>query len=176
MTQLLPLKELLPDFYDGVVEMQHLVAVEQPTMDALSELMNRYQTNQFAAIADEDGLSVFEDLLGITGVENEDLETRRYNVLMELLPPQPLTEPYLREVLRLLNINATLDVDGDKFQADVSASVTDRGSSQRLEVLLNRYLPVNLIYTHRVNPDAAPLYVAIALGPHRGVLSITTEV
>jgi hypothetical protein len=159
MQQLTPLNDLLPDYYDDIIEPHELAKAEQPQLDALEAAISAGQASQSVITADSAALSVYESSLGIIPRPGEDLDTRRYDVLMEVLPPQPLTEPYLRQVLALLNINAALNIDGPHFRVDVVASATDKGSTQRLGLLLNNYLPTNLTYTHSMQ-TASHVYTA----------------
>lgn len=147
MAKLLRLKDLLPDYYTGVYDMEVIVNVEQPLLDNFQIIMDQTRDNHYAAIADEDGISMFENLLGITNIAGKDLETRRYNVIMQLLPPKPVTTTYLRELLETLNINATLSVDASKFHVAVETHTTDNTSMLRLNVLLKRLLPANMTFT-----------------------------
>lgn len=147
MSNLLRLKNLLPNYYDNVYEMDVLTQIEQPMLDNLEMLIEQERNNHFATIANEEGIEMFEALLGIKDVAGKDLETRRYDVIMRLLPPKPVTMSYLREVLTALNINATLKVDTKRFHVDVETRTMDNTALQRLTLLLKRLLPANMTYT-----------------------------
>lgn len=159
-TQLTRLNDLIPDYYDDVMEPHELAAAEQPLLDDLEAAIFDATNSQSVITADASALSVYESALGIIPTVGESLETRRYNVLMEVLPPQPLTEPYLRQLLKMLNINATVNVFGRQFRVDIIANPTDKGSTQRLSSLINRYLPSNLTYTHSIVVPA-PMHVGV---------------
>lgn len=107
MANLIRLRDLLPDYYTGVYDMEVIVNVEQPLLDNFQVIIDQTRDNHYAAVANEDGISMFESLLGITNVTGKDLETRRYNVIVQLLPPKPVTITYMRELLETLNINAS---------------------------------------------------------------------
>ena len=147
MTRLIRLKELVPDYYADIYDMDLIVSVEQPLLDDLQLLIERNRDNHFAILADSQGLSIFEDMLGIEDVVGQDLETRRYNVIMQLLPPKPINMAYMRELLEALKINADLIVDGPKFHVTVKTRTDDNSAMKRLNVLLKRFLPVNLTFT-----------------------------
>lgn len=147
MAELMKLKELLPNFYDGVYDMDVIVNVEQPLLDNFQTLIDQARNNHYAAIANEDGISMFEAMLGITNVVGQDIETRRYNVIMQLLPPKPVTMAYMRELMSVLNIGATLTVDTSKLHVNVEARTSDKAVMQRLSVLLKRLLPANMTFT-----------------------------
>lgn len=147
MAELMRLRDLRPDYYSDIYDMDVILQVEQPLLDDLQMIIDKSKNNHFIVIADEEGVSLFEDLLGINHVIGQDLETRRYNVIMRLLPPKPVTMVYLRELLAALNINAELIVDGHNFHVDVQAKTTDNTAMQRLTVLLKRFLPANMTFT-----------------------------
>lgn len=141
------LKSLLPDYYDDVLDMQYLMQAEQFLIDDLAQVIDEEQRNQFVLTANERGIEVWETLVGLDNIGALDLETRRYNVLTKLLPPKPITIRYLREVVRLLNIEAVLKVDGPKFHVDVEVVTTDPQAVKRLTNLLEGLVPANMTFT-----------------------------
>jgi len=145
MIRTIRLKDLLPDYYEGIAEMEALLTVEQYQIDEFAEALDAANNNLFVMIADSEGLSVWETLLGITPVQ--DLDARRMAVIMKLLPPRPITIKYLREIIDLLNINAELVVNGAAFHVYVIAHTTASDATDRLNRLLAHYLPANLTYT-----------------------------
>lgn len=146
MAELMKLKELLPNYYEGVYDMDVIVNVEQPLLDDFQPLVDQARNNHYVAIANEDGISMFEAMLGITNVAGQDIETRRYNIIMQLLPPKPVTMAYMRELMGALNIDATLTVDTSKLHVNVEAHTSDNIAMQRLSVLLKRLLPANMTF------------------------------
>jgi Uncharacterized protein conserved in bacteria (DUF2313). len=147
MARLMRLRDLMPEYYGDVLEMNTLLSVEQFQIDDLSAAIDRQQANQFVMTADSDGIAVWESLVGISNYSNIDLETRRYNVLARLLPPKPITIKYLRELLKVLNINAVLSVDGPAFKVNVTINTSDTQATQRLQNLLSSLLPANMLFT-----------------------------
>ncbi|MEY4666127.1 putative phage tail protein [Weissella cibaria] len=147
MAKLIRLKELMPNYYSDVLEMNTLLEVEQYQLDEFEAAISRQQANQFVMTADTDGIAVWETLVGLNSSNSLDLETRRYNVLARMLPPKPVTIRYLRELLAMLNINAELTVNGPAFKVDVKINTTDTQATRRLNDLLSALLPANLKYT-----------------------------
>lgn len=141
------LRELLPDYYNQVYDMAILVQIEQPLLDDLQKLIDQSRDNHYALVADEQGIAIFEKMLGITNVSSQDLETRRYTVIMQLLPPKPVTMSYIKELLSTLNINAKLTIDFTKFHVEVETHTTDNAAMKRLSVLLRNLLPANMTFT-----------------------------
>ena len=143
------LQDYLPEYYDDVYEMQKLVAAEQVDFSNFDDLILRTLLNQFVVQADLDGISIFEDQLGIDPNPNDSLETRRYNVLMRLLPPKPITLRYFRELLHTLNVPASINVEYAirNVIAKAKRSEISKDQIKRLKYLLNVYLPANLTFS-----------------------------
>lgn len=142
------LTEYLPDYYDGVAEMHQLLAAEQTVFDVGDATIERLLLNQFVMSADSQGLSLFESQLGIEVTAGASLESRRYDILMRILPPKPITLCYFRELLDSLKIPAMIQVDAVKSLIRTASEATNITPDQvnRLRYLLNVYLPSNLAY------------------------------
>lgn len=142
------LQDYLPDYYDNVYEMQELVAAEQVDFGEFDDLILRTLLNQFVIQADLEGISIFEDQLGIDPNLNDSLETRRYNVLMRMLPPKPITLKYFNELLHTLNVPASINVEYAirNIIAKAKRSEISKDQIKRLRYLLNVYLPANLTF------------------------------
>ena len=151
MAELVRLKDLVPEYYDDIYDMQMLLKVEQHEIDNLHAAFLRSQENMFVLTADEDGVSVFENIFRLDGT-NLNLETRRYNVLTQMLPPKTITFSYLNNLIKHLNIHAWLD-DVDGFHINLQMHALDMEDSNRLELLLKKMLPANLTYTTIVTSD-----------------------
>ena len=83
------LLKYMPNYYDGVYEMEELLKAQSKGLYQFDEKINRTLLNEFIIQADEKGISVFEDQAGIKPDSGASLETRRNNVLLRLLPPKP---------------------------------------------------------------------------------------
>lgn len=148
MAELVRLKNLIPEYYDDIYDMQMLLRVEQYELDGLHTAFLRSQKNMFVLTADEDGISVFEQIFGLDGT-NLTLDTRRYNVLTQMLPPQPITFLYLNNLIQHLNINARLE-SIDEYHVNLLIDGMSLEDGARLDLLLKRMLPANLTYTRIV--------------------------
>lgn len=142
------INDYMPDYYKGVYEIEELLKSEQKSFDKFDDLMLKTLLNQFVMQADESGISIFENQLGINPEPTDSLENRRYNVLMRMLPPKPITIKYFRELLKRLNIPATVDVEYTVRNVITRAKAAEINKQQikRLKYLLNVYLPANLTF------------------------------
>lgn len=143
MTKSIRLKELIPEYYNDILEMDILISAEQFVIDKLVDQMTTSQNNIFVMLADERGLSTWETSLGISA--SSEIEDRRLAIIQRLLPEKPITFQYLKELLSLLNIDVELSIVG--FHVDIKTKTTDNHVLERLSHILRRYLPANLTYT-----------------------------
>ena len=160
------LMDYLPDYYDGVYEMEAIMHAQGDVLDRAESEQFRLLLNQFVTQTDAKGISVFEDQVGIKPAPSDDLVTRQNKVLMRLLPPRPITIGYLRDLFATLKIPATITVEHSKRDAIVEAKSTEIDSSQieNIKYLLNIYLPANMIYEIRVALNRAETSNDIKIG------------
>lgn len=147
------LLKYIPNYYDGVYEMEELLKAQSKGLFKFDQKINRTLLNEFIIKADEKGISVFEDQAGIKPEPGASLETRRNNVLLKLLPPKPLTVRYLNHLLDIMNLKANVSVDYPKRLALVEAKSTDIGLDKvnSIKYMLNITLPANMIYDIKIN-------------------------
>lgn len=143
MNKSIRLKELVPEYYNDILDMEILISAEQFVIDKLADQMALSQNNLFVMLADERGLSTWEESLGISA--SSEIEDRRLTIIQRLLPDKPITLRYLKELLSMLNIDVSLSIVG--FHVDVKTKTTDHHALERLSNILRRYLPANLTYT-----------------------------
>lgn len=142
------LAEYLPDYYDGVREMQRLMEVEQDQADGFDDMATRILMNQFVSTADSNGLSIFENQLGLPTDLGQSLESRRYDIMVRLLPPRPITIWYFRELLTSMDIPAEVYEDAIRGHVTTMSEAADITPEQikRLRYLLNVMLPADQTY------------------------------
>lgn len=147
------LLKYMPDYYNGVYEMEELLKAQSKGLYQFDEKINRTLLNEFITQADEKGISVFEDQAGIKPDSGASLETRRNNVLLRLLPPNPLTTRYLNHLLEIMNLKSKVRVDYAKHLAIVEAESTDITPDKvnSMKYMLNIALPANMIYDVKIS-------------------------
>lgn len=143
------LQDFKPDYYDGVLEMDVLLDSEQVAFDQIDNDLRRLLLNKFVMKADSDGLSVFEYELGMDTDLSKSLETRRYDILVRLLPPHPITFKYLKDLIKSFDIPAevTRDVIAETITTASQWDDISMDQIHRLQYLLNVYLPANMTYS-----------------------------
>lgn len=145
------LLEYMPDYYEGVYEMEELLKAQGVSLAGLDEDRKQILLNQFITQADSKGLSVFEDQLGIIPDPSDDLETRRNNVLVKMLPPHPITLGYLRYLFKLFKLPAYIKVSYPNRELSVTSFDGELTETQQrlIAFTLNSYLPANMQYVYR---------------------------
>lgn len=152
MSEKYELLNYMPDYYDGVYEMEELLKAESLTVGEFEDKATRTLLNEFIIQTDEQGISIFEDQLVIIPDPDEGLKARQKNVLMRLLPPQPLTLRYLNNLLKIMDLKAVVTVDyANRFAyADTKSADIDEAGINRIKYILNISLPANMNYQIRV--------------------------
>ena len=158
------LMDYLPDYYDGVYEMEAIMHAQGDVLDGAESEQFRLLLNQFVTQTDAKGISVFEDQVGIKPAPNDDLETRQNKVLMRLLPPRPITIGYLRDLFATLKIPATITVIQRDAIVEAKSAEIDSSQIENIKYLLNIYLPANMIYEIRVALNRAEISNDIKIG------------
>ena len=160
------LLKYMPDYYNGVYEMEELLKAQSKGLYQFDEKINRTLLNEFIIQADEKGISVFEDQAGIKPDSGASLETRRNNVLLRLLPPKPLTTRYLNHLLEIMNLKSKAKVDYAKHLAVVEAESTDVSADKvnSMKYVLNIALPATMIYDIKINLAQAAIQRELYLG------------
>lgn len=151
------LMDYLPDYYDGVYEMEAIMHAQGGVLDEMDDRQMRTLLNEFVIQTDLRGISVFEDQIGVIPEPGDSLEDRQNRVLMRLLPPRPITIRYLRELFKTLKIPAEVYVIRPRREAVVEANQGDITNKQidNVKYILNVYLPANMIYQIQIKlPDA----------------------
>lgn len=156
----------LPDYYDGVYEMEAIMHAHGGVLDEFDSKLIRTLLNQFVTKTDKQGIAVYEDQLGIKPEVGDDLLTRQNRVLMRLLPPRPITIRYLRELFRTLKLPVTISVDYGARKMDIKANridIDDKHISS-IRYILNIYLPANMIYQIAVELPEVKLSTNLKIG------------
>lgn len=155
----------MPDYYNGVYEMEELLKAQGKGLGKFDDDLNRTLFNQFVSKADEKGISVFEDQYGIVPEYGDSLELRRQRVLTRTSIPQPLTIRRLKQIFESLKIPVEVSVDHSRRVLNVVSWTGELTKSQQKLVIfeLNTWLPANMGYTYRlwVKTEAAHAYIGI---------------
>lgn len=141
------LLEYMPDYYDGVYEMEELLKAQGQALAANNTTQEQILNNQFVVTADETGVKAFEDQLGIVAKPLSTLEERKQQIILESAPPQPLTKNYLyASSTNLLGMSVRFEIN--TTLRTVTAYATGSISAVQADSLRNwlyHILPANML-------------------------------
>lgn len=157
----------MPDFYSGVYEMEQLLEAQGKALDASNQKQEKILANQFIKQADEDGVKIFEEQLGITPSPNATLEERKQAIFIENAPPQELTKNYLRSTATMYGMHLDYFIDVQNHLVKVmSTGDVSQVQVTNLRNWLNHILPANMTYqveiTFTTQETSLELYSALA--------------
>lgn len=130
-----------------IKEFKEIAKAEEPELRYLLEACDRTLSNFFITTADEYGISRFERMMGIFPDEGEDLETRRFNVLVKWADKAPYTDGELYN--RLLSLcgegNFSIIEHYDDYWIEIITYLGVRGAFDAVIKFLQEMLPCNLV-------------------------------
>lgn len=149
------LLEYMPEFYDGVYEMEELLRAQGQALAANDKTQERLMNNQFVVTADETGVKAFEEQLGIVAKPAATLDERKQQIIVESAPPQPLTKNYLySSSTNLFGMRVGFDIDTSQQTVTVYATATGSITAVQAENLRNwlyHILPANMLLNIRID-------------------------
>lgn len=172
------LLEYMPDYYDGVYEMEELLKAQGQALAANDKKQEQILNNQFVVTADETGVKAFEDQLGIVAKPNATLEERKQQIILESAPPQPLTKNHLyASSTNLLGMNIKIDIS--TALRTVTAYATGGITEVQADSLRNwlyHILPANMLLAVDINFTAQisdlQVFAGVAVSFKSGLVSV----
>lgn len=147
------LLEYMPEFYDGVYEMEELLRAQGQALAANDKTQEQIMANEFVVTADETGVKAFEEQLGIVAKPAATLDERKQQIIVESAPPQPLTKNYLHSSsTNLFGMRVVFDIDTS--QQTVTVYATGSITAVQAESLRNwlyHILPANMLLNVRIS-------------------------
>lgn len=138
--------DYLPPFIQEYIEIKNLMSAENPEFQLVEDLSEEIKDNQFIKTCDETGISMFEDMLGITASEEDTLESRISRVLMKWSEGDPYTYNVL--ISKLQNLcgedNFVLVPDWNNYKVTIITHLRLYGQVNDLENLLKNAFPCNI--------------------------------
>ena len=145
------LLKYMPNYYDGVYEMEELLKAQGAALSEFDDARERALLNQYIVKADKKGIAIFENQYHISPEPGDTLEVRRQRLLIHVLPPQPITKRYLKELFKSLKIPANVSVDHSRRRLNVISYNGELSKEQQklITLTLNYYLPATMIYIYQ---------------------------
>lgn len=143
------LNEYLPSILLKTYEFPLLCNTEQREFDRLNTAVDEVLDAQFVSTARERGIARYEKIFGITPMDTDTLDERRFRILTRINEELPYTLPQLRNILETLcgPGNYSADVAEGTYHLIVKIGLAAKNNFTDVESLLNRVVPQNLIVT-----------------------------
>lgn len=138
-----------PRYYEGILETDELIKVENDIWNNLYLLLNKAKNNQFIAYADEDGIYAYEQLFQIVAdPETETLEERRFRLLNRIQTLSYYTMIYLRQKLNSLfgENNYEIEMDYLNYTLYVKSNVSNSFIYKESIATINKIRPANIVF------------------------------
>jgi hypothetical protein len=140
-----------PRYYEGILETDELIKVENDIWNNLYLLLNKAKNNQFIAYADEDGIYAYEQLFQIVAdPETETLEERRFRLLNRIQTLSYYTMIYLRQKLNSLfgENNYEVEMDYLNYTLYVKSNASNSFIYKESIATINKIKPANIVFTN----------------------------
>lgn len=143
------LQDYLPEILLKTYEFPLLCDTEQPEFDRLSDAADETLSDQFVETAGERGLARYEKIFGITPMDTDTLDERRFRVLTKINAQLPFSVRRLRQQLATLcgEDGYKLEVNGGVYTLTVKVALTAKRNQQAVEELLADIVPANMVCT-----------------------------
>lgn len=138
-----------PRYYEGILETDELIKVENDIWNNLYLLLNKAKNNQFIAYADEDGIYTYEQLFQIVAnPETETLEERRFRLLNRIQTLSYYTMIYLRQKLNSLfgENNYEVEMDYLNYTLYVKSNASNSFIYKESIATINKIKPANIVF------------------------------
>lgn len=138
-----------PRYYEGILETDELIKVENDIWNNLYLLLNKAKNNQFIAYADEDGIYAYEQLFQIVADPGtETLEERRFRLLNRIQTLSYYTMIYLRQKLNSLfgENNYEVEMDYLNYTLYVKSNASNSFIYKESIATINKIKPANIVF------------------------------
>ena len=138
-----------PRYYEGILETDELIKVENDIWNNLYLLLNKAKNNQFIAYADEDGIYAYEQLFQIVAdPETETLEERRFRLLNRIQTLSYYTMIYLRQKLDSLfgKNNYEIEMDYSNYTLYIKSNASNSFIYKESIATINKIKPANIVF------------------------------
>lgn len=149
------LKELVPDIYNEVLEMDTLINTEQGLFNDIHNNTSQVKDNAFISSSDSSRVRQYEKLLKIkANVNTENLEFRRERIINRLSTKPPFTINWLKEKLNQVigENNWKLIFTPDEYSIYIKVREMSDSWEVELQETLKKVIPANIIWALTENP------------------------
>lgn len=138
------LLKYLPPFMQEYIELQEIMAAEQPEFDLLWDLAEKALLEQYIPTAEDYGLSRWERILEITPLDTDTLEERRFRILTLLNSDRPYTMRKLELLLSTFCGEENYKVALEAYSLWVQISQCTESQRTAIFKMLKKMVPANI--------------------------------
>lgn len=141
------LQDYLPSILLKTYEFPLLCDTEQPEFDRLRDAADEVLDAQFISTAGETAIARYEKIFGITPMDTDTLDERRFRVLAKINAQLPFSVRRLKQQLETFcgTDGYKLEIDGGKYTLTVKVALTAKRNQQAVEELLADIVPTNMV-------------------------------
>ncbi|MFS1193744.1 putative phage tail protein [Enterococcus lactis] len=139
------LRDLMPTWYQGIIETDLLMNLENDLFEKLRLQIEKVQSNQYVSTADSKTIALYEQMLGINPDAVDTLEMRRFRVLTRMTSQVPYTEKYLKELLSSFGDPAELTMFYSEYRLLVEMNFEKLGQVSEIEYIFRTVVPANIL-------------------------------
>lgn len=149
------IKEYFPKLYQGVLETDILIEVENNLFNTLEKEFNRVLLNQFVNSCDVETIIKYENLFSIVPDSSKDITFRRSRILNRLAMSNSFTLRFLEEKLNeLIGIGRyTIEIDYTNYTLYIESVSLDQDWFNETYITINKIKPANMIFINRPRID-----------------------
>lgn len=147
--RIIDLSGYLPEVLKNIWELDAIMRVETPAVQALWQACEDCMNDQFISEATENGIARREKMLDITPHATDTLDDRRFRLLSRYNENMSYTRRNLANLLASLcgENGYKLTFITAKFTVDVKVALAEKKQEDCVRELLERILPYNMIFT-----------------------------
>lgn len=137
----------LPEFLHDYKELEKLLEAQQPEVQVLEDDTEVLKNNQFIISTDEQGIKKFENMLGITALDDDLLDNRIFRVLSRWNNAIPYTVAVLKQKLETLcgADGYLLEIYNREYRVKVRVALKSKKNYKMVGGMLKEVIPANMV-------------------------------
>lgn len=141
--------DYLPPIMQNFKEIKEITNAEQKEVDLIDGEISKVLDNAFIEDCDEYGIKKYEKLVGVTPTAQDTLESRKSRVLIRWNDFIPYSYRVLIQKLNIFCGVNNYDISGDlkNYELFISTHLSIVGQTTELEKMLDKMLPVPIVFT-----------------------------
>lgn len=136
-----------PDIISNIPDIAQIYKINEAQCNELDAAVEMLNQNIFLDTMNEDMIASWEELLGITPVDNDTVEDRRFRVKSKVMERLPYSIRVIWNKLDTLCPDGyVMTLDDNLIKAHVKLSLKSKKMIEDVKVLLENTLPLNIFF------------------------------